>query len=334
MDLDTEKIENQNLYQNANKKQITEPLFQKTFDLDIFLPESKLILGEYICNLCKGVYNDPFLATCGHIFCKKCLELQCDLQGYCPIDNQNISKESIYTVIFLKNMIDKQYVFCIKKDKGCNWQGFLSDSKNHLMDLCQFHEIDCINKNKGCAHKTEKNKLDDHLLNCNYREFNCENCHNNFLVLNKENHEEECIEKMIDCPKGCTEKIKRRNIIVHYSQNCKETVVDCRFKKNGCGNILKRGEIKEHEKEFYLEHLNMLNEILVKLNYDKNQSSINLDEIENIIGNDNFKNYENIDKDKDINNNNISKKSNKSNKKNKEDKSIKSSKSNKSYKNN
>ena len=158
---------------NTNKK-----IFSMTYDIENFLPDSKLILGEYICHLCKGVYNDPYLATCGHIFCKKCLEIQSEEIGTCPIEQQKISKDSMYTVIFLKNMIDKQNVYCINKQRGCDWQGILSESKNHTDNVCDFMDILCTNE--GCEFKSEKMKVKKHELDCGFRKYNCEFCGNKF----------------------------------------------------------------------------------------------------------------------------------------------------------
>jgi E3 ubiquitin-protein ligase TRAF7 len=41
-----------------------------------------------ICPLCKGVFRDPHIATCGHSFCRPCLQGKSDL---CPLDHNTLS---------------------------------------------------------------------------------------------------------------------------------------------------------------------------------------------------------------------------------------------------
>ena len=48
------------------------PVYPIQLSLLNFTEESRQKLQEYICPLCKGIYIDPVIDSCAHIFCKKC----------------------------------------------------------------------------------------------------------------------------------------------------------------------------------------------------------------------------------------------------------------------
>ena len=43
------------------------------------------IRGEFDCQICYAIYLDPLTTTCGHTFCRKCLQRVLDHSSYCPI---------------------------------------------------------------------------------------------------------------------------------------------------------------------------------------------------------------------------------------------------------
>ena len=42
--------------------------YKKSLELDDFLPESRLVIDEYYCTLCKGIYMHPTVDDCGHVY--------------------------------------------------------------------------------------------------------------------------------------------------------------------------------------------------------------------------------------------------------------------------
>ena len=47
--------------------------YEKHLDVDYFFEKDKNSVKDYICFLCKGVYFEPYVDRCGHIFCKECI---------------------------------------------------------------------------------------------------------------------------------------------------------------------------------------------------------------------------------------------------------------------
>ncbi|KFY86675.1 hypothetical protein V500_07471 [Pseudogymnoascus sp. VKM F-4518 (FW-2643)] len=43
------------------------------------------IRSEFDCQICYAIYLDPLTTTCGHTFCRKCLQRVLDHSSYCPI---------------------------------------------------------------------------------------------------------------------------------------------------------------------------------------------------------------------------------------------------------
>ncbi|OBT77969.1 hypothetical protein VF21_04348 [Pseudogymnoascus sp. 05NY08] len=56
-------------------------------DLDATTLEAvkEKIRSEFDCQICYAIYLDPLTTTCGHTFCRKCLQRVLDHSSYCPI---------------------------------------------------------------------------------------------------------------------------------------------------------------------------------------------------------------------------------------------------------
>ena len=46
---------------------------------------------ELLCAICKGVFQDPVMAHCEHVFCSSCIEEWLKRQDTCPIDRKVIA---------------------------------------------------------------------------------------------------------------------------------------------------------------------------------------------------------------------------------------------------
>ena len=45
---------------------------------------------ELLCAICKGVFQDPMMAPCEHVFCSSCINEWLDRQNTCPVDRKAI----------------------------------------------------------------------------------------------------------------------------------------------------------------------------------------------------------------------------------------------------
>jgi hypothetical protein len=54
-------------------------------DKDLFTmpPDANLL-----CSICHGVFEDPRLLTCGHVFCEDCIRQALDMDSRCPFCNR------------------------------------------------------------------------------------------------------------------------------------------------------------------------------------------------------------------------------------------------------
>ena len=56
-------------------------------DLDVATLDAvkEKIRSEFDCQICYAIYLDPLTTTCGHTFCRKCLQRVLDHSSYCPV---------------------------------------------------------------------------------------------------------------------------------------------------------------------------------------------------------------------------------------------------------
>lgn len=251
--------------------------FQKMYEIEDFIGDSKLIVNEYLCILCNGVYNDPYLTSCGHIFCKLCMIQQAESAGICPTDNSKINLEQIFSVKFIKDMLDKQRVYCKNRLKGCKWEGLVALMASHLSTICEYRLLQCENEN--CKFEAEKNLMEEHKMNCLFRDYVCEYCKQMFKVSVKENHENDCHMKIFECENNCGMQMTKAELMHHQKNICLETILKCPFEHAGCKKDFKRNEYDEHMKDYYIQHLTFLNEEILKMknnSYSAYESSINI----------------------------------------------------------
>ncbi len=91
----------------------------------------------------------------------------------CPSCQQIISKDKIVNDKNLQKEIQNLEIYCINKDKGCDWDGTLRDFQVHI-ETCGFILIDCPN---GCGTKFERRFINKHQNeDCSKRTIPCEFC--------------------------------------------------------------------------------------------------------------------------------------------------------------
>ena len=121
-------------------------------------------------------------------------------------------------------------------------------------------EKDCPNTIVSCPNSCEvimkRVKLLTHCENeCLHRIVNCEYCGATLLQKELENHYKSCLEFPLFCPNKCQRSLKRKELESHIEEECPNTFVACPYKEMGCDVLTKRCEIKQHEKLFESNHL-------------------------------------------------------------------------------
>jgi hypothetical protein len=147
-------------------------------------------------------------------------------------------------------------VKCPNSEKGCEWEGDLGDTEDHMKKNCHYQQVSCPN---GCGQSIERKSLLAHSQDsCPHRKYQCPHCKEEGLykVITKE-HLVTCPLFLLDCPAKCGRRVKRYFMKHHLSTQCPEEYVSCKYAANGCDALLKRRDIEKHESDDSL-HVQML----------------------------------------------------------------------------
>ena len=212
-----------------------------------------------ICNICHHPSREPFMTgeCCqGQTICKSCLDQWQQIRGarVCPVCNKEGDFNS-YPNYHIKREIKNLKVYCINKEKGCEWQDVLNDINNHL-DGCQFGEVKCSNE---CGKMIERQFLTSHVeTECPRRKVNCQYCHDigehQFI---EGQHQEECPKLLLPCPNKCKAGSVPREDMEGHRKECPFEMIQCEYHNVGCEVSIARKDQKKHENDEMKEHLMM-----------------------------------------------------------------------------
>jgi len=212
-----------------------------------FLPDAQALIKDYICYLCGGVYFNPRIDRCGHIYCTPCLKIT----DCCPLTNAIYNDSNLTPINFVSAIIDKQMVYCRNKSKGCEWTGKLIELSEH-QSICPKQSIKC--DIPGCIEGDLRENISKHQENCEYRVVPCVDCQLTFPKILLENHFKECPEGKLECPKNCNEKIKRKDLEKHVKDECENISVYCEFETIGCLDKFNRKYFEKHMIDNHSKH--------------------------------------------------------------------------------
>ena len=215
---------------------------------------------RYICIICQLPSRDPYMTgSCcrGQILCKSCLDRTLPTNpGNCPI----CRKEGFvsYPNWHLDREIKSLFVYCINKEKGCEWHGELYDIDNHLesSDGCLFEKVKCSNE---CGKTVERRCITIHMESeCGNRKSECQHCHitgeHQFI---KGEHNKVCPKVFIPCPNKCDIEVVPREGLELHMKKCPLEISQCEYYDVGCKVIVFRKDQDRHKKEKMEEHLMM-----------------------------------------------------------------------------
>ena len=203
---------------------------------------------DVICNICHLPSRDPYMTgeCCrGQIICKSCLDKALNVCKSCPICRNE--KFVTYPNFHLDREIKSLHIYCTNKEKGCKWQGELSDINHHLSKSngCQFEEVKCSNE---CGETMQRQHLIGHIeAKCLHREVLCNHCQemgkHQFI---EGQHKEECPRLPLPCPNMCEIcTVPREDLKKHIDEECQLEVLDC---LNYCGKKFERRYLSTHSK--------------------------------------------------------------------------------------
>ena len=153
-----------------------------------------------------------------------------------------------------RKKIPKLKITCPLATRGCKWNATLDELDKHL-DVCQEFLIKC---KYDCGVITKRCELNNHCNNeCLNRKVSCEHCQSMIVYQELNQHFKECPEFPLLCPNNCATCLKRKQIDSHIETECPNTVVECRYERFGCKQVVKRCEMEEHKKTNETKHLEM-----------------------------------------------------------------------------
>jgi hypothetical protein len=236
--------------------------FIKFLELEQFPEDARPGLMDYLCTLCGGVYNDPLMGCCPHVFCKSCFMTSLKLSNKCPLCQKESDKDNLHPVTFIQTKIlDKHTINCIH---NCGWTGKSSDYSHHIYNDCPKQTVRC--NNRGCNDAYSREEMKIHLLNCVYRPMSCKFCALKVAEIEMNTHLEQCPRYLVDCPQKCGDVVERAKIEEHMKSFCANALVSCMFKEIGCDSTLYKRDLVEHLIDDNIKHSELMMMFMLKTN--------------------------------------------------------------------
>ena len=126
--------------------------------------------NDFECSLCLQYLKQPALTSCGHHFCKECIDRAVERSRKLKQDPAcPLCKEQDFQMFIdrkTERKISSLRVYCLKKSRGCRWEGELG-CLNHHMDLkegdCVFVEVECEFSEMGCTTRVLRKDMLKHM---------------------------------------------------------------------------------------------------------------------------------------------------------------------------
>ena len=153
-------------------------------------------------------------------------------------------------------------------EQDCEWEGTVSILDKRLAE-CEFALVPCPKECKDDSGEVKhfiKKQVKKHLRkDCPNRDYTCKYCGEKGTYAEiTQFHDRECNMKLLRCPKECGATIARKNIDEHVQNDCRYTMIPCKFQNIGCKIEMKREKMAAHENDDKF-HLHMALNAVVKL---------------------------------------------------------------------
>ena len=227
-----------------------------------FIDEIKKNLEDLVCPICQEILSDPLITSCGHLFCRRCLEKHGRDLKDCPVCRQTYTSMSDQ---FHARKIGGLKVKCPRASQGCRWRGELKDAKEHHAALCHYADVLCKN---GCGKCLRRSAIVDHeTKQCPKRHYICLHCgeEGTFDAI-ESSHYTVCTDLPVLCPTGCSTRVPRNRLPSHLNGECCRRLVRCKYWQIGCQAVLEVKNMEEHLETQKDAHLELSMNAIVKLN--------------------------------------------------------------------
>ncbi|KAL6452015.1 Traf4 TNF receptor-associated factor 4 [Candida maltosa Xu316] len=203
------------------------------------------------CAICQQPFINPLTTICGHTFCKECI-YECfrmtkrnnndELTGYCPLDRTPLDAANINDVfptpLIVTNLIDELKVYCLNKERGCDWVGTRWEMEHHVMDTCLYTGVRCDGKRadgSNCKLVIERRFEDKSSNDCVHKIFECEFCNEKLTKITQAKHlETKCLFNYKTCEICGNDMIPEKNMTKHQENCVKIGKFRCPANEIGC----------------------------------------------------------------------------------------------------
>ncbi|XP_022910567.1 TNF receptor-associated factor 6 isoform X2 [Onthophagus taurus] len=119
--------------------------------------------ARFECPICLNWLRDPVLTSCGHRFCRRCIQPWLEDNPTCPVDNMKLQKDhDIFPDNFTRREISQHRTKCPNIVRGCYEELSPLDVEAHLI-ICKFNppqlpdneKLRCLFVDCGCEEKFE-----------------------------------------------------------------------------------------------------------------------------------------------------------------------------------
>ncbi|KAK5575667.1 hypothetical protein RB653_006800 [Dictyostelium firmibasis] len=90
------------------------------------------ISPHFICQIGKGVIEDPVVTPCGHTFCNPCLQTWLNTRRQCPTDRLPVTDKQLIPNWLVLNYTSDLIVKCDHHSQGCLWKGKWCELSAHF----------------------------------------------------------------------------------------------------------------------------------------------------------------------------------------------------------
>ncbi|XP_046840018.1 E3 ubiquitin-protein ligase PDZRN3-B-like [Xenia sp. Carnegie-2017] len=127
---------------------------------------------RFECPICIMIFKDPVQCPNEHYFCRTCIERYLLTSDKCPECRCHLTKETLKTARFIREMLEDLDIRCVNANRGCPEIMKLQFLQRHEKN-CGYSPTPC--RNEGCDEILNKNEIEEHERErCEFRLIDCE----------------------------------------------------------------------------------------------------------------------------------------------------------------
>ncbi len=245
------KLIEQEIKNNFNKlfKWIDDEEKLKKIKLKYFTKTYSSQAEKISCKICSFIpINSIQCSKCENLFCKECIKKE----EKCKNCGKNfIQKTTDKTLI---KVIEEMKLYCPYKYKDeTNYHKIkFNEYKNHLLN-CEFANYQCLIC--GIVIKENKKECIKHCLNCGFSDSKCSFCEKEIKLFQKKEHEKKCGEEKISCIL-CNKLIKKKDSKKHSIEECEKKLSKCKDCHQNIGFDHTLEKCKDNQIEYWKDLYN------------------------------------------------------------------------------